>query len=117
MLIPNKTQILCVPWIVVNVLLQVLVALLGLTYSIDMSATWISTQWGNVSIVDLSLIRDPNNMTITDYYTQIAAANNYGISGQDYSIWKDVPDDALHQTWSNSIYTDDNLQLHGVPVR
>jgi hypothetical protein len=107
MLVPNKTQILCFIWIIVNLSLQVLVALLGLTYSIDTSDTWISTQWGNVSIADLSLIRDPNNMTITDYYTQIAAANNYGISGQDYSMLKDIPDDALDQTWSNSIYTDD----------
>jgi hypothetical protein len=106
MLVPNKTQILCFTWIVINVLLQVLVALLGLTYSIDTSNTWMSTQPGNVSVCDLSLVRDPNNDTITDYYTQIAAANNYGISGQDYFIYINIPDDALSQTYSNALYTD-----------
>ena len=107
MLVPNKTQVLCFTWIVVNVLLQVLVALLGLTYSIDTSNTWVSSQWGNVSICDLSLIRDWRNDTIVDYYTQLSTANDYGIAGQDYSIYIDVPDDALDQTANNAIYTDD----------
>jgi hypothetical protein len=108
MLVPNQTQILCFIWISVNVLLQVLVALLGLTYSIDTSSTWVSTQSGNVSVCDLSLIRDINNDTITDYYTQIAAANLYGISGQDYLIYPNISDDALSQTYTNAIYTDNS---------
>jgi hypothetical protein len=107
MLVPNKTQILCFTWIVINILLQVLVALLGLTYSIDTSSVWMSTQWGNVSVCDLSLIRNSNNDTITDYYTQLSAANNYGIAGQDYDVDVDVANDALDQTYSNAIYTDD----------
>jgi hypothetical protein len=107
MLVPNKTQILCFTWIVINILLQVLVALLGLTYSIDTSSIWMSTQWGNVSVCDLSLIRNSNNDTITDYYTQLSAANNYGIAGQDYDVDVDVANDALDQTYSNAIYTDD----------
>ena len=108
MLIPNKTQVLCFAWLLVNLLLQVLVAMLGLTYSIDTSPVWMSTQWGNVSVCDLSLIREPDNDTITDYYTQLAAANNYGIAGQDYPIYIDIPNDALDQTYSNALYTDDS---------
>jgi hypothetical protein len=52
----NKTQWLCIAWISVNVLLQVLVALLGLTYSLDTS-NWLNTSFGVLSICDLHTIQ------------------------------------------------------------
>ena len=43
-----------------------------------------------------------------DYYTQQTAANVYGLSGEDYDLDFDIPNDALDQTDTNAIYTDDN---------
>ena len=106
-LVPNKTQVLCFTWIFINVLLQVLVAMLGLTYSMDNSNNWILTQNGNVSIVQLGAIYDPYNDTVSTYYDQLNAANTYGVSGTDYGIEVDVPDDSSDQTDLNTIYTND----------
>lgn len=45
-LLPNKTQILAFSWIVFNVAVQVFIALLGLTYSIDVSEKYVSLSNG-----------------------------------------------------------------------
>ena len=102
----NGTQVLCATWIFVNALLQVLVALLGLTYNIDTSNTWVRTTYGNVSIADLSLIRDKYNDSIPGYYQQLNAAQTYGIQGEDYGFYIDV--DPADQTFQNGVYSDDN---------
>jgi len=52
----NKTQLLCIAWISVNLLLLVLVALLGLTYSLD-NSNWVNTSLGMLSICDLHTIQ------------------------------------------------------------
>ena len=44
--IPNKTQLLCFGWLAINVALQVFTALLGLTYSVDTSSSWVNDQFG-----------------------------------------------------------------------
>jgi len=45
-ILPNKTQILALSWIIFNVALQVFIALLGLTYSIDVSEAYVSLSNG-----------------------------------------------------------------------
>lgn len=44
--IPNRTQILCFTWLSINTALQVFTALLGLTYSVDTSTSYINPQFG-----------------------------------------------------------------------
>jgi hypothetical protein len=52
----NKTQLLCIAWISINVLLQVLVTLLGLAYSLETS-DWFNTGLGMLSICNLHTIQ------------------------------------------------------------
>ncbi len=80
---PNKTQWLCASWISVNMLLQVLVALLGLTYNLNTSLT-PQQDYGQISVCDLSVIRDIWSEPNPSYFAQLGSANAYGIQGQDY---------------------------------
>ena len=52
--IPSGTQILCVLWIVINLAATIIVACLGLTYGLDQSNSFVSTQRGPTSIIDWS---------------------------------------------------------------
>ncbi|KAL9114097.1 MAG: hypothetical protein Q9227_001869 [Pyrenula ochraceoflavens] len=83
-------QFLCFIWIFVNLGVQVLVAMLGLTYSLQLSE-WDLHRPGFISVADLSSIRD----IYGDEYTvgaQQFAAHAYGVQGQDYDLEElDVP--------------------------
>jgi hypothetical protein len=107
--IPNKTQILCFTWLLVNIALQVLTALLGLTYSVDTSTTHILNQWGNVSIVDLSYIHNPN-YNFTDLNDQAGTANVFGIQGQNYDGYKDVS--VADQIYASTYYANDQQSMY-----
>ncbi|OAP65651.1 hypothetical protein AYL99_01623 [Fonsecaea erecta] len=79
----NTTQWLCALWLVVNVLLQVLVALLGLTYNLNTSHI-PQRQFGTMTIADLSVIRDVWGDKDPTFDAQLGSANLFGIQGQDY---------------------------------
>jgi hypothetical protein len=54
--LPSVTQLLCILWIAINLAAAILVAMLGLTYNIDQSENYVSTQSGLVSVVDFNLL-------------------------------------------------------------
>jgi hypothetical protein len=54
--LPSATQLLCILWITINLAAAILVAMLGLTYNINQSANYVSTQSGPVSVVDFNLL-------------------------------------------------------------
>jgi hypothetical protein len=102
----NKLQWFCVVWLSVNMLLQVLVALLGLTYNLDASST-PQQNYGMVSICDLSVIRDIWSEPNPSYFAQLGSANSYGIQGQDYYFTSN-PNDApvnVPTVYANDAYT------------
>ncbi|RVX71420.1 hypothetical protein B0A52_04992 [Exophiala mesophila] len=85
----NKTQMLCLTWIAVNVVLQVLVALLGLTYNLDTSS-YPARKFGEISIANYTIIRDVWASETPSLSAQFGSANSYGIQGQDY-LYVDIP--------------------------
>ncbi|KAJ9606857.1 hypothetical protein H2200_008867 [Cladophialophora chaetospira] len=113
--LPNKTQILAVVWIIVNVALQVFTALLGLTYSTDVSSEYVRLTYGNVSVADVSYVgTSGTSEQYAGNYTSPAAllaelpvANAYGVTGQDFWVY----DTTFDQYFANeqSIYTDNNF--------
>lgn len=105
--IPNKTQTLCLIWLIINAALQVFTALVGLTYSVDISTTSAYPVWGNVSIADLSNI-NTLGYDSPDFSDQAGAANTYGTEGQDFNNLTNIPvaDQVGEETYySNSDYT------------
>ena len=82
-------QFLCILWVFVNVGVQVLVALIGLTYSMQLSS-WDLHRPGFISVVDLTSITDPfgNEFSLG---AQQFAGHAYGIQGQDYDL-EELPD-------------------------
>ncbi len=81
----NTTQAACILWLCVNILLQVLVALLGLTYNLGTSP-YPQVLFGEVSIANLSVIRDVWADGAPTFAAQLGSANYYGIQGQDYTF-------------------------------
>ncbi|EXJ92700.1 hypothetical protein A1O3_01252 [Capronia epimyces CBS 606.96] len=86
----NKTQWLCAIWLGVNILLQVLVALLGLTYNLNTSSI-PGVKFGPVSVANLTLIRDVWGADNPTFDAQLGSANSYGIQGQDYLFVNTTP--------------------------
>lgn len=86
----NRTQWLCAMWLGLNVTLQVLVALLGLTYNLD-TAEIPQRKFGTISIANLSVIRDIWGGANPSFAAQLGSANSYGIQGQDYSFVNTTP--------------------------
>ncbi|EXJ56245.1 uncharacterized protein A1O5_12701 [Cladophialophora psammophila CBS 110553] len=86
----NSTQWLCALWLGVNVLLQILVALLGLTYNLDTSSI-PERQFGTMSIADLNVIRDVWGAENPSFDAQLGSANYFGIQGQDYLFVEGSP--------------------------
>lgn len=78
-------QFLCVMWVTVNVVAQVLVAMLGLVYSLD-SASQNIVSLGPTTIADLSVIADINGAKSADTGGQQASAHAYGLQGQDIAV-------------------------------
>ncbi|KIX94496.1 uncharacterized protein Z520_09882 [Fonsecaea multimorphosa CBS 102226] len=113
--LPNKTQVLAVAWLAINIAVQIFTALLGLTYSIDVSSNFVSLAFGNVSIADVSYIGNSrtdalygnNESDGSSLLAETAAANEWGISGQDFNVFK-IPFDRYFG-YEQAIYTDGSL--------
>ncbi|KAK5053976.1 hypothetical protein LTR84_001938 [Exophiala bonariae] len=115
---PNKTQLLAFWWIFFFTAVQVIIAMLGLTYSIDVSEKYVSLTNGTVSAVNVSFIGDANfgyidasELSDADpVQIQGATANSLGITGQNYGIVTQPFD--LDQTWAQSYYTDQEESMY-----
>ena len=112
--LPNKTQMLAVLWLFINVALQVFTALLGLTYSTDLSPDWVSLSYGNASVADVLYI---GNVETTEKYqadyttpeaifAQLAVANELGVTGQDFNLHS--TSFKVDYSADQTIYTDGN---------
>ena len=101
--IPSVTQVLCLLWVSIFVGAAILVAVLGLTYSLEQSTLNFGIISGNVSIVDFSYIGSLNT-TESTYYTELGAAHTYGILGQDYTVYPVTGD--ITQGYAQSIEAD-----------
>ncbi|KAI1622412.1 hypothetical protein EDD37DRAFT_634950 [Exophiala viscosa] len=86
----NRTQRLCVIWLFINICLQVLVALLGLTYNLNTSR-YPGRQFGNVSVANLTDIRDIWSTPEPKFDAELSSANSFGIQGQDYNFVQGPP--------------------------
>ncbi|KEF61290.1 uncharacterized protein A1O9_02855 [Exophiala aquamarina CBS 119918] len=96
----NKTQWLCLVWVGVNVMLQVLVALLGLTYNLNTSSM-PALKFGQLSVANFTFIDDPWTNTDPGFSSQLGSANIYGSQAQYYvyelidASYRDVSHDAV----------------------
>ena len=79
----NRTQWLCLVWVGVNVMLQVLVALLGLTYNLNTS-TLPALSFGLLNVANFTYIDDPWTTTDPGFSSQLGSANIYGSQAQYY---------------------------------
>lgn len=87
----NKTQILCLVWVGVNIMLQVLVALLGLTYNLDTS-TVPARRLGLISIANFTIIDDPWTTSDPGFDSQLGSSNIYGSQSQYYAYQPAEPE-------------------------
>jgi hypothetical protein len=85
----SRTQWVCALWIAINILLQVLVALLGLTYNLEV-ANIPQLKFGQISVADLSIVRDVWGAESPSFDAQLGSANSFGIQGQDYNFVNEV---------------------------
>ncbi|KIW14830.1 hypothetical protein PV08_07615 [Exophiala spinifera] len=85
----NRTQCLCAVWLGINMCLQVLIALLGVTYNLGTS-THPGLKFGKLSVANLTQINDIWSADNPNIAAQMGSANTYGIQGQDY-IFVDGP--------------------------
>lgn len=79
-LIPNLLPLLGVAWLLINVGLQVGVALIGLTYSVD-NSQHVSLGKAPVAVPNLAVFSWRNNTNITDDDQQRYAAHSLGLIG------------------------------------
>ncbi|KIX04649.1 uncharacterized protein Z518_05519 [Rhinocladiella mackenziei CBS 650.93] len=115
---PNKTQILAFTWLLISVALQIFTALLGLTYSIDVSSEFVRLAYGNVSVSDVRYIGneetygmysdDPSGAD--SIHAQQAVANQWGITGQDYNVYTTTFDEYFAN--QQSVYTNEEESLY-----
>jgi hypothetical protein len=101
--IPNRIQFFCVSWLSINIAFQVFTALVGLTYSIDISSDFVETEMGMVSIVDLRLIYPRTEYESAEFEDQAGAANAFGIEGGSYGFMNNTP--VADQVFSETYYT------------
>ena len=113
--LPSRTQCLCAVWILVNIALQVLVALLGLTYNLTTSSI-PERRFGEVEVVDLHVVRDVWGAKDPTVSAQLGYANSYGVQGQDFlfpDFGSPIPGQGNSPSWglpsSPTIYALDNL--------
>jgi hypothetical protein len=112
---PTSTQVLAAVWIFINVGLQVLVALIGLTYNLN-TAPYPDLNYGKVSIANLTVIRDIWGEDDPSFSAQLGSANYYGIQGQDYNFVLDAaPGQGDIASFANpnqpTIYCSDNWKV------
>ncbi|OAP60881.1 hypothetical protein AYL99_05883 [Fonsecaea erecta] len=94
--LPNKTQVLAVVWLAINIAVQIFTALLGLTYSVDVSSDTVHLAVGEVSIADVSYIGNAQSTFVFDknqtngesILAETAAANEWGVTGQDFEVFE-----------------------------
>ena len=86
--LPSLTGLVCVLWIVINVAATILVASLGLTYSLNPSPSLVNIDNGGLtSVANLSSINYAvNNGSDINYQGQLIAAQQYGITGQFFNV-------------------------------
>ncbi|EXJ54188.1 hypothetical protein A1O7_09525 [Cladophialophora yegresii CBS 114405] len=95
---PSKAQVLATFWILVFVVFNVCTALLGLTYSIDVSDIYVHLSHGETSVADLSYISSqPLAGGGSGYFSEFqkAAANLWGQVGQNYFTYPQDLDDVV----------------------
>jgi hypothetical protein len=78
-------QFICIFWITVNVAAQIVVAMLGLVYSLN-NASQNIVSIGPTSVADLSTIRDVDAAPTQDTSGQQFSAHSYGVQGQDFPV-------------------------------
>ena len=102
----SKTQVFAAIWLLINLAAQILVAMIGLTYSINQAENYVDTDIGLISVADLGTTMFTSNKNESTVLAQMAAAQAYGIEGQDYD-WEviTVPD---QQIYKQTTYTDDD---------
>lgn len=86
----NRTQLLCLASLGLVIGLQIVIALMGLTYSVESSDTVRNHTPGNVSLVDLSDIKQrfwQSMESDASYIQRTAAANLYGTVGSEYNYY------------------------------
>ncbi|KAI1616670.1 hypothetical protein EDD36DRAFT_415556 [Exophiala viscosa] len=118
--LPNKLQTAAAVSLLINLALQVSTALLGLTYSIDVSDEFVRLRSGLVSIADVSYIGttktdaeyQSNQNSSASVLAQVGVANQLGIEGQDYTVFTtDYGSDATGSA-DNQIFTDPESSLY-----
>ncbi|EXJ59035.1 hypothetical protein A1O7_06466 [Cladophialophora yegresii CBS 114405] len=113
--LPNTTQILALVWLLINIALQVVTALLGLTYSTDVSSDYVFLTYGNVSVADVSYVGNAETAalyagdysSLDAYLAELSAANDFGVTGQDFSVWTASFDEYF--SYDQSVYTDGDV--------
>lgn len=114
----NRTQILCIISLSLVIGLQIIIALMGLTYSIESSPQFIDHVPGNVSMALLSNIQQSfmstDDNTTSDYAHQVAAANFYGNIGGDYGYYYGQPG-VYHQGKNENYTTSSSIGVIGDP--
>ena len=98
-------QLLCAAWIVVNVAAQILVAMLGLVYSLD-NASQNIVSLGPTTIVDLSVIRDVDGAISDDTFGQQASAHSYGLQGEEIPVLSTANPMKASENGFQTIFTD-----------
>ena len=109
---PNKTQILAAVWLTINMALQIVTALLGLTYSIDISDLYVGEKSGNITIAKLDIITSSTAGVAgaSDVNAQGALAQNYGDAGTDYPLYTSVF--GSYDGAQQSIFTNDAEDMY-----
>ncbi|RMZ81285.1 hypothetical protein DV737_g2559, partial [Chaetothyriales sp. CBS 132003] len=94
--LPTKEQVFAALWFLVFVTFNVFAALIGLTYSIDVSVDYVRLVPGNVSVANLKYIsstEQPDNGQDYRYQYQRAAANLWGQVGANFPAYYTTYDD------------------------
>ena len=101
----SRTQVICFLWLFLNLAAQILVALTGLTYSIDSSQKYVDSKSGYIQVADFTTIMHLGDNAPVTVASQQNAAQAFGIEGEDYGVGNLAPSD---ETSPESIYTDTN---------
>jgi hypothetical protein len=72
--LPSRTQIFCLVWLGVNLIMAGIVASIGLTYNLDTSDKWVLTSPGNISVMDISNLQSQNYLFDLSYVQTWGAA-------------------------------------------
>ncbi|RMZ87161.1 hypothetical protein DV736_g5615, partial [Chaetothyriales sp. CBS 134916] len=99
--LPTKEQVIAGLWFLVFVIFNVFAALIGLTYSIDVSDDYVHLVPGNTSVANLKYIssnEQPDNGNNYPTQYQMAAANLWGHIGANFPAYYSTYDDIWSQT-------------------